>query len=39
VLSGGVSRGELEHAGAAAVFDDTRHLCDHLDDSPIAALI
>jgi HAD superfamily hydrolase (TIGR01509 family) len=39
VLSGGVSRGELEDAGAAAVFDDTQHLCEHLDDSPIAALI
>ncbi|NTY61509.1 HAD family hydrolase [Mycolicibacterium sphagni] len=39
VLSGGVSRGELEDAGAAAIFDDTQHLCEHLDDSPIAALI
>jgi len=39
VLSGGVSRDELEDAGAAAVFDDTQHLCEHLDDSPIAALI
>ncbi|MCX2929106.1 HAD family hydrolase [Mycobacterium sp. CVI_P3] len=38
VRSGGVSRGELEEAGAAAVFDDARQLCDHLDDSPIAAL-
>ena len=39
VLSGGVSRGELENAGAAAVFDDTQDLCEHLDSSPIAALI
>lgn len=39
VLSGGVSRDELEDAGAAAVFDDTQHLCEHLDASPIAALI
>ncbi len=38
VLSGGVGRGELEDAGAAAVFDDARDLNDHLDDSPIAAL-
>jgi HAD superfamily hydrolase (TIGR01509 family) len=39
VLSGGVSRGELEDAGAAAIFDDTQDLCENLDDSPIAALI
>ncbi|TDO10433.1 HAD superfamily hydrolase (TIGR01509 family)/HAD superfamily hydrolase (TIGR01549 family) [Mycobacterium sp. BK086] len=39
VLSGGISRGELEQAGAAAVFDDTQDLCEHLDRSPIAALI
>jgi HAD superfamily hydrolase (TIGR01509 family) len=39
VLSGGVSRGELEDAGAAAVFDNTQHLCEQLDSSPIAALI
>ncbi|BBY63811.1 HAD family hydrolase [Mycolicibacterium helvum] len=39
VLSGGVSRGELEDAGAAAVFNDVQHLCEHLEDSPIAVLI
>lgn len=39
VLSGGVSRGELEKAGAAAIFDDAQHLCDQLDGSPIAALL
>lgn len=39
VLSGGVSRGELESAGAAAIFDDTQDLCEHLGKSPIAALI
>ncbi|WP_445167969.1 HAD family hydrolase [Mycolicibacterium sp. Dal123E01] len=39
VLSGGVSRGELEKAGAAAVFDDVQDLCEHLADSPIADLI
>jgi hypothetical protein len=39
VLSGGVSRRELEDAGAAAVFDDAYELCEHFDDSPIAALI
>lgn len=39
VLSGGVSRGELEEAGAAAVFDDAADLREHLGDSPIAALV
>jgi HAD superfamily hydrolase (TIGR01509 family) len=39
VLSGGVSRGELESAGAAAIFDDALDLCEHLVDSSISALI
>ncbi|MEZ0354925.1 HAD family hydrolase [Mycobacterium sp. SA01] len=39
VLSGGVGRGELEKAGAAAIFDDVRELLDNLDSSPIAALL
>ncbi|QEN11978.1 HAD family hydrolase [Mycolicibacterium sp. ELW1] len=39
VLSGGVGRGELEKAGAAAVFDDVQELLDNLDGSPIAALL
>lgn len=39
VLSGGISRGDLENAGAAAVFEDAQHLCEHLGASPIAALI
>jgi HAD superfamily hydrolase (TIGR01509 family) len=38
LLSGGVSRGELEKAGAQAVFDNPRDLCEHIDGSPIAAL-
>ncbi|PND56148.1 HAD family hydrolase [Mycobacterium sp. ENV421] len=39
VLSGGVGSGELEKAGAAAIFDDARELLDNLDSSPIAALL
>ena len=39
VLSGGVSRGELETAGAAAVFDDAAQLLDQLGDSPISGLL
>ncbi|WP_431234524.1 HAD family hydrolase [Mycolicibacterium psychrotolerans] len=39
VLSGGVGRGELEKAGAAAIFDDAQELLDKLDGSPIAALL
>jgi HAD superfamily hydrolase (TIGR01509 family) len=38
LLSGGVSQCELEQAGAHQVFDDALHLCQHLDDTPIAAL-
>jgi HAD superfamily hydrolase (TIGR01509 family) len=38
LLSGGVSRGELETAGAKAVFDDPRDLCEHIDRTPIADL-
>jgi phosphoglycolate phosphatase-like HAD superfamily hydrolase len=38
LLSGGVSRAELEKAGAEAVFEDPRELADHLDDTCIAAL-
>jgi phosphoglycolate phosphatase-like HAD superfamily hydrolase len=38
LLSGGVSRGELEKAGAKAVFENAHDLCQHLDDTPIAAL-
>ncbi|TRW77585.1 HAD family hydrolase [Mycolicibacterium sp. 018/SC-01/001] len=38
VLSGGVSRGELSDAGAAAVFENTADLLAHLDDTPIGAL-
>jgi HAD superfamily hydrolase (TIGR01493 family) len=39
LLSGGVSRAELEKAGAEAVFDNPRELCDHIDTTAIAALI
>ena len=38
VLSGGVSKCELEEAGAHQVFEDALDLCQHLDDTPIAAL-
>jgi HAD superfamily hydrolase (TIGR01509 family) len=38
VLSGGVSHSELETAGAQAVFEDPRDLCDHLDGTAIATL-
>lgn len=39
VLSGGVSRGELENAGAKCVFDDARDVLDHLDGTPIGQLL
>lgn len=38
VLSGGVSRGELENAGAIAVFENAAELLEHLDDTPIGRL-
>jgi HAD superfamily hydrolase (TIGR01509 family) len=38
VLSGGVSRDELQKAGAKAVFENAQELCEHIDVSPIAAL-
>jgi HAD superfamily hydrolase (TIGR01509 family) len=38
VLSGGVSRDELETAGAQAVFDNPADLCDHIDSTAIARL-
>ncbi|HET6731495.1 HAD family hydrolase [Mycobacterium sp.] len=38
VLSGGVSRDELEKAGAKAVFANAQDLYEHIDESPIAAL-
>lgn len=38
LLSGGVSKCELEQAGAHQVFEDAIDLCQHLDDTPIAAL-
>jgi phosphoglycolate phosphatase-like HAD superfamily hydrolase len=38
VLSGGVSRGELESAGAATVFDNAANLLNSIDDTPIATL-
>jgi HAD superfamily hydrolase (TIGR01509 family) len=38
VLSGGVSRCELEDAGAAAVFDNADDLCEQLDDTAVASL-
>ena len=39
VLTGGISRQELEEAGAIAVYEDVAHLLRELDDSPIAKLI
>ncbi len=38
VLTGGVSRGELEKAGAEQVFEDPRELCERIADTRIAAL-
>jgi HAD superfamily hydrolase (TIGR01509 family) len=38
VLSGGVSRGELQTAGAIAVFEDPGDLCAQLDNTAIATL-
>jgi HAD superfamily hydrolase (TIGR01509 family) len=38
VLSGGVSRGDLEKAGAQAVFENALELSEHLDDTLIAKL-
>ncbi|PQM52163.1 HAD family hydrolase [Mycolicibacter virginiensis] len=38
LLSGGVSRAELETAGAAVVFDNAEELLEHLDQTPIASL-
>jgi phosphoglycolate phosphatase-like HAD superfamily hydrolase len=38
VLTGGVSRGELESAGAQRVFEHPLEFCQHKDDTPIAAL-
>lgn len=38
LLSGGVSRGELETAGAAAVFEDAADLLAHLTDTRIGKL-
>jgi HAD superfamily hydrolase (TIGR01509 family) len=38
VLSGGVSGGELEKAGAQAVFENPGELCAHLDDTAIGKL-
>jgi HAD superfamily hydrolase (TIGR01509 family) len=38
VLSGGISRDELENAGAKAIFENAQDLCAHIDESPIAAL-
>lgn len=38
LLSGGVSRGELEKAGAEAVFENAQDLVDHLEETSISAL-
>ncbi len=38
VLSGGISRGELQAAGASPIFADPQDLLEHLDSTRIAAL-
>jgi HAD superfamily hydrolase (TIGR01509 family) len=38
LLSGGVSREELEKAGAQSIFDNARHLNDRIDDTAIGSL-
>lgn len=38
VLSGGVSRGELENAGAVMVFENVDDLVKHIEETPIARL-
>ncbi|WP_264069281.1 HAD family hydrolase [Mycolicibacterium komossense] len=39
VLSGGISRAELEEAGASAVFENALALCAQIEDSPIGQLL
>jgi HAD superfamily hydrolase (TIGR01509 family) len=39
VLTGGTSERDLLAAGAAAVYPDAAFLLDHLDDTPLAALL
>jgi len=39
VTTGGISREELEAAGADAVYDSPQDLLDHLDASPLGELL
>jgi HAD superfamily hydrolase (TIGR01509 family) len=39
VTTGGISRAELEAAGADAVYESPQDLLDHLDDSPFGPLL
>ena len=39
VLTGGISRQELEDAGAVAVYNDVGELLEQLDDSPLGKLL
>jgi HAD superfamily hydrolase (TIGR01509 family) len=39
LTTGGISRAELEAAGADAVYDSPGDLLDHLDDSPFGGLL
>ncbi len=39
LLTGGISRAELLAAGAVAVYESAQDLLDHLDDSPVGALL
>jgi len=39
VLSGGISRQELDAEGAVAVFDNPRHLLENIRQTPIAAFM
>jgi phosphoglycolate phosphatase-like HAD superfamily hydrolase len=39
VLTGGVSRAELEKAGASAIFDDVGQLAEGIETTPVGALV
>ncbi len=39
VLTGGIGRGQLEEAGAVAVYPDVRALLEQFDASPLGRLL
>ena len=39
MCTGGISRQELEEAGAAAVYADVAELLDRLDETPLGAIL